>query len=212
MNENPIQEIKPAPDPNERLRSALGCIIGGSLLSYVEINLGFLSLVWLGYAITLSGFDELKEDVPDIELIRPLGKAIAWWSVVKSVLSLLGRGTNLWAVTVIFSVLALYFHFQLLTNLVEFAQKRGWPRHRQLLYLRSARTVLMTLTTLPVLAPLWDSSATLEKIVFAIHIGLLIWIVVLLSCLRNHITPGNKPPPSPPEPPLDNIIPGARWY
>lgn len=212
MNENPDPEVKVDADPAQRLRSALGDVIFGSILCYVEINLGFLSLIWLGYAITLSGFSELKNEVPDIELIRPLGKAIAWWSVFKSVLSLLGLGTNLWAVTVIFSVLALYFHFQLLTNLADFAQKRGWPHSRKLLQLRSVRTVLMTLTTLPVLTPLWDSNATLEKIVFAVHIGLLVWVAVLLARLRNHIAPGTKPPPSPPEPSLDELVPGTRWH
>lgn len=173
----------------ERLRSSLSVIIVGCVFSHISFSIGPVNFTWLAYLFMLSGFPDLEKDIPEIGLLRPLAKGLAAWYAARSALGLVGISLNFYAAELIVAVLALYYHFQLLTNLAELARIHAWPHYQRILQLRSARTILITLTAIPTLTPIFNESAVLLYFTAAIQIAITLWIVILLLLLRRHICP-----------------------
>lgn len=184
-----MSQCKTTKDILQEKRSALALIAAGCIFSHISFSIGAVNLNWIGYTLILSCLDDLKEDVPETELLRPLACGLGIWYGAKAALGLLGIKPDIYAAELVASVLALYFHFQLLTDLAAFARIHGWAHHRQILRLRSVRTVLMTLTSVSALTPLLNENGPVLYATAAVHVAITLWIVTLLWLLRRHICP-----------------------
>ena len=73
--------------------------------------------------------------------------------------------------SLLLAVAALYFHFQLLTNLVEALGRAGETWRKELLNLRTVRTVLAAVMALPVLSVMGVQPVALPTVVLSTHTG-----------------------------------------
>lgn len=204
---------------------AISHVAWAYLFLHLNINLGSLNILpdWVGYLLILSALNTLGEEEPSAPLLRPLGELLALWEGVRWVMALLGREVSLYPVDLVAGILALYFHFQLLTNLAQIARRypppgesveaipgagSGQPSNppaplwKRLLRLRTARTLLITVSILvPVLFLTWSALAIT---LVAAHLVVAILLMSALFRLRRSFAPtdenGGTPTPNDPLP------------
>lgn len=171
----------------QRLADNVRLIAFGYLLMHLNFNLGTLNVLpdWLGYLLILKALPPLGEYEPSALLLRPLGILLALWEGVLWLMALLGSNLNSYLFAVIATVITLYFHFQLLTNLAAAAARFDCPERGRILTLRTVRTVLITLFALPL--P-WDSYTVLTIGVAAASVIVAIWICVVLFSFRRSLS------------------------
>lgn len=188
--------------PRENLRGAIKAIAWGYILLHLDINLGTLNILpnWLAYLLMVRALPELEPEQPSAGLLRPLGLLLAAWEgvmwLVKLLsLSQLGADVGGNGLSTIAAVIALYFHFQLLTDLAQIAQRWAYPNAQRLLRLRTARTILATIFALPL--P-WEEYPPLSiGITLVYYFVLTVWISVVLFSLHSWLR--DAPYPLPPE-------------
>lgn len=129
------------------LCKAITKIAWGYIFLHLDFNLNTLDILpsWAGYLLFLSALPAIGEEEESANLLRPLGIILT----VEEVVSWLNKGLansyyNLNAVSIIASVISLYFHFQLLTNLANIAQRYECSQEKKLLTLRTVKTLLTT--------------------------------------------------------------------
>jgi len=118
-------------------------------------------------------------------LLRPLGLLLTFWEGLLWILTLIGSDFERYLFSIMATVVALYFHFQLLTNLASIAERFDCPEHRRILTLRTVRTVLITLFALPV--P-WTDYQVLAVGMAAAHIVVAFWLCVVLFSVRKSLS------------------------
>ena len=159
---------------------AIKSIVWGYLLLHLGFNLGALDLLpdWLGYLLFLSVIPVLAMEDESTRLLRPFGILLALWEGLRWVAALIGISLEEYTVGIIVAlivvVISLYFHFQLLTNLANIAEKYNCPEQRRILNLRTVKTLLGTLFAFPL--P-WQNYTLL-----AIPLLILNAIVAILIC------------------------------
>ena len=139
----------------KKMAHAIGLIAWGYLFLYFNLNLGSLNLIpsWVGYLLMGKAIKELKEASPAMGLLGPLCILLAALELWFWTLTLIGINSQhylLQLLSLLLAVAALYFHFQLLTNLVEALGRAGETWRKELLNLRTVRTVLAAVMALPV--------------------------------------------------------------
>ena len=156
---------------------------------------------WLGMLIMADAIKKLAGEKSEIMLLHPLAVGIGVWQGVCSVVYvLLGVRLNWQAVEIVVMALALYLHFQLLTNVADIAAAHGFAHTKQILALRTVKTLLHTATVLPLD---WNGVSIFARCAQGVHLLVAVWICVVMFMLRKHL--GWIPPPKtePPEmPPL----------
>ena len=177
----------------EKLAGAVKSITWGYILLHLNFNLGTLNILpnWLGYVLMIKALPILGNDEPSAPLLRPLGIILALWEGVLWALAIFGGSLDNVIVSVIGSVLALYFHFQLLTNLASIAEKHACPQQKSILTLRTVRTILITVLTLPV--P-WQHYQALVIGVVVVQLAVALWICSVLFSLRRSLTEPESEP------------------
>ena len=130
---------------------ALSLIAWGTLLLFVNITVGNLNLLpnWLGYLLICRALPAVGEEEPEALLLKPLCAALALWEGLLWLLLLFGTVPDWPVVRLAFSVIFLYFDFQLLSNLASTAKRHGCQEEKSLRRLRNIRAVLNTLLALP---------------------------------------------------------------
>lgn len=169
----------------EKLCRGVKLIAWGCVLLYLNINLGTLNILpdWLGYVLILRALPALGETEKSALLLRPLGTMLAVWEGILWVAALLGMEFNGYALEVIAAALSLYFHFQLLTNLADTAEKHGCPQRRRILTLRTVNTLLVTVMALPFPWEQYEGAAAILVLIGAV---MALWIcLVLFSLVRS---------------------------
>lgn len=114
----------------KKMAHAIGLIAWGYLFLYFNLNLGSLNLIpsWVGYLLMGKAIKELKEASPAMGLLGPLCILLAALELWFWALTLIGINSQhylLQLLSLLLAVAALYFHFQLLTNLVEALGRAG---------------------------------------------------------------------------------------
>lgn len=170
----------------QRLADSVKLIAYGYLLLHLNFNLGTLNVLpnWLGYIQILRALPALGEYEPSALLLRPLGILLALWEGVLWTVDLAGSSLTGYLFTVIATVIALYFHFQLLTNLADIAGSCSCPERKRILTLRTVRTVLITLFALPI--P-WDSYKILTVGMVVVFIVVAVWLCTVLFSFRRSL-------------------------
>lgn len=123
----------------------------GYLFLYFNINIGNVSWLptFVGYLLFLSAIGLMEDEERELSLLRPLGMLLAVWHGLDWFLSFLGR--DLYGLSpfldLIQTLVNLYFHFQLMTNLATLAtrlQPEDQEIDRTLLKYRTIQTIMIT--------------------------------------------------------------------
>ena len=135
------------------LSSAIKKVAISYVLIYLHINISLIDILpnWLGYFLIVSVLPVLSQKEKSAQLLKPFGIAIGIWNILEWVLKIAGAELNLYVVSLVFSIITIYFHFQLITNIA--ALDITESKRKRLLNLRSATVILHTGLTLSLLIP-----------------------------------------------------------
>lgn len=153
----------------------------GYFFIYFNININTVSILpsFVGYLLFLSAINYLKDEERELGLLHTLGVILALWHGAEWVMSWLGVSLDgAWQfIDIIISLVNLYFHFQLLTNLASIATKyqpEGYEQDAKLLRYRTLQTVMLTAITIVTELHPWLSDAW-------IYISIVMLIVYLIA-------------------------------
>jgi len=163
------------------LSTAVGRIAWGYVFLHFNLNINTFDLVpdWVCYALILSVLPVLGEVQRSILLLRTMTIGLCIWKTVTWINPLFQGFLELLA-----SVISLYYHFQLLTDLAAIGEKMGYPDTKKLLNLRTGRTLIATGVSLPLnisLEGIWS------MIPLAAMSIIMIWTLVVLFSLGDYL-------------------------
>ena len=171
-----------------KLCEAIRQVAWAYIVIHVHINLGTIGGTmdvfadWLGYVWIWLALPVLGEEIPAARLLRPLTVALASWTFITWTLNLVGislsdsLGYLEPLEDVIYVVVHLYFHFQLLTNLAQLADKYQCRSEGWLLHLRTIRTIIATLFSLQI--P-WQN----HNVLYGISMGIAVIHILAALCI-----------------------------
>ena len=135
------------------LSSAIKKIAISYILIYLHVNISVIDILpdWLGYFLIVSVLPIISEKEKSAQLLKPFGIAIGVWNIAETILSLMGAEWNLTIISLVFNVITIYFHFQLITNIANLDIEEA--KKKRLLNLRTATVLLHTVTSLALLVP-----------------------------------------------------------
>ncbi len=135
----------------EKLYDGIGNAAWGYLFIYFNINLGTLNILpaFAGYLLFHSAIRELCDEERELNLLNTLVGILTIWHLASWVGDLLSFdiGALIPIADIIVSVVNIYFHFQLLTNLATIAAKyqpEGEELDRSILNCRTFQTIMLT--------------------------------------------------------------------
>lgn len=152
----------------------------GYFFIYFDIHINTVSLLpaFIGYLLFLSAITALKEEERELSLLQTLGALLALWHGAEWFASWFGGSLDgAWQFfDIVISLVNLYFHFQLLTNLAAIAKKHqpeGYELDEKLLRYRTLQTVMQTAILIvtrlyPWLSELWIYISFVMLIVYVI--------------------------------------------
>lgn len=170
----------------QRLLKAIKRIAWGYILLHFNINIMTINIMpdWAGLWLILSALPILDEEIPTAHLLTPLGRILMIWEGITWLLAIIGISVNIMMISLIMGCISLYFHFQLLTNLVELADKYYCPQKNTLLILRTIRTILTTILVLPVE---WMKIEWLAFMIIIIQVIVMFWLCMTLFGLKKSL-------------------------
>lgn len=134
---------------NEHLYKAIGAIAWGYIFLHFDINLGTIDILpgWIGIFLIVNAIKQtIRLEEPSAKLIMPLGILLCFDSFLTwiSIFEMLSISFDMYIYEVFITIIELYFHFQLLTNLANIANQYNCKEETKLLTLRTVRTILAT--------------------------------------------------------------------
>lgn len=148
----------------EKLYRGISKAAWGYFFLYFNINLDTVNILpaFVGYLLFLSAITLLKDEERELSLLSTPGVIMALWAGVEWLASFAGikiEGT--WPfIDIVISLINLYFHFQLLTNLASIATKYqpdGYNLDAKLLRYRTLQTIMLTAIEIVVYLHPWFS-------------------------------------------------------
>ena len=102
------------------LSSAIKKIAISYILIYLHINISVIDILpdWLGYFLIVSVLPVLSQKEKSAQLLKPFGIAIGIWNIVEWLLKIAGDELNFYVVSLVFSIITIYFTFSLLQILL----------------------------------------------------------------------------------------------
>lgn len=132
----------------EELCKAIKKIGWGYVMLYFSINIGTIDILpsWWAYIMFFrEGIQEgIAKEEESANLLKPIGLVLGVYHFIKWLLTIFMIPTDIFIINETSSVLELYYHFQLLTNLANIARKYECPQEKMLLNLRTVQTILLT--------------------------------------------------------------------
>lgn len=165
----------------KKISDVISRVAWGYVLLHAHINLGPVDILpdWLGYLLFLSAIKTIQKEQPTAKLLQPLAVILAIWNIVTIFVE------NIQGVSVLITVLSLYFHFQFLTDLANLAEKHECSESTKILSLRTVRTILMTIFALPF--P-WDEMGVISVGLIGANLVVVIWICVVLFGFKRSLS------------------------
>ena len=135
------------------LSSAIKKVAISYILIYLHINISVIDILpdWLGYFLIVSVLPIISEKEKSAQLLKPFGIAIGIWNIFEDALKIAGDELNLTVISLIFSIITIYFHFQLITNVANLDIEE--QKKKKLLNLRTATVILHTVLTFSLFIP-----------------------------------------------------------
>ena len=186
----------------QKLYDGISKAAWGYFFIYFNININTVSLIpsFVGYLLFLSAIKHLKDEERELSLLYTLGIILVGWHSVAWLASWFSFNLDgAWQfIDIIISLVNLYFHFQLLTNLASIATKyqpEGYEQDAKLLRYRTLQTIMLTsiliITRLhPWLSEVWTYVSVILLIVYLIAgICLMKALFELRRCLPTNEEP-----------------------
>lgn len=186
----------------QKLYTGIGRAAWGYFFLYINININTVSLLpaFVGYLLFLSAIGLLREQERELSLLRTLGILLAVWNggVWLASWGAIELDGMLPMVDILISVISIYFHFQLLTNLASLAAKyqpEGYALDAKLLRYRTLQTIMLTAAAILSTYSKWLGAwATLTAVGVAIvHVIAAILLMMALFELRRCLTGKAEP-------------------
>jgi len=138
-----------APEKRE-LCYCIGRVAWGYVLIHCHIHIGAWDILpdWLGYVMITTALPALAEEEPTLKLLKSLGWIMAGWTFVQWAVKIADADPKLHLISLLISIINMYFHFQLLTDIANISGRYGTPEHRQILRLRTVEVVMFTIIPL----------------------------------------------------------------
>ncbi len=162
------------------LSSAVKRIAISYVFIYFNINISAVDILpdWLGYFMIVSVLPVLSEKEPSAGLLKPFGIAIGIWNIVSLALKITAVPWNLTLISLLFSIITIYFYFQLITNIASLDIEQS--KRKRLLALRTATVLLHTVLTLSLFIPTAINTEAYSYIILLLSVPQIIlcfWIV-----------------------------------
>ena len=162
----------------QKLYNGIDKAAWGYLFIYFNINLGTVNILptFVGYLLFHSAIKYLSDEERELDLLNTLVGILTLWHIVSwfgDMISL-DPGELIPIADIIISVINIYFHFQLLTNLASIAAKyqhEGDELDKRILHCRTFQTVMLTVVI--ILNHLASIFAEIEMFISIICIGIL---------------------------------------
>lgn len=146
----------------QKLYNGIDKAAWGYLFIYFNINLGTVNILptFVGYLLFHSAIKYLSDEEKELDLLNTLVGILTLWHIVSwfgDMISL-DPGDLLPIVDIIISVINIYFHFQLLTNLASIAaryQHKGDELDKRILHCRTFQTVMLTIVIILLYLTKW---------------------------------------------------------
>lgn len=138
---------------NEKFVQSIRKIAWGTIICFFDFNLGTLDIIpdWWGILMMYEALTTISKQEKSIKLLEPLALILFVYNAIQWIfLTLFGMEINIYVVNVIFTIINLYFHFQLMTNIADIARKNGYEKYNVLLTLRTFKAIIITLSALPI--------------------------------------------------------------
>lgn len=187
----------------QALHWGISHVAWGYFFLYFHFNINNINLLpsFVGYALFLSAIGLLAREERAVLLLRTMGILLTAWHALTWVMSWFGASVEgAWQfVELLVTLVNLYFHFQLLTNIASIATKyqpEGHALDARLLQCRTIQTVMLTAISIitachPWLSELWAAISIILMIVYLVAGFTLMY---LLFTLRKHIQAAQEQP------------------
>lgn len=164
----------------QKLYDGISRAAWGYFFIYFNFSINTVSILpsFAGYLLFLSAISHLKDEERELSLLRTLGIILTLWHGAEWFVSWVSFELDgVWQfIDILISLVNLYFHFQLLTNLASIATKyqpEGYELDSKLLRYRTIQTVMLTAITIishlhPWLIEIWVYVSILMLIVYLI--------------------------------------------
>lgn len=175
-----------------KLCHAVKLVARSYLFIYLHVMIGTLDILpnWLGYVWILSAIPVLAEEIQSAKLLKPLATMMVMYTFVHWILTALGLVSYLNSIyllpvlEMICSVIVIYFHFQLLTNLADLAAKYQCTAEKTIRRLRTVCTVINTIVALPLA---WEGYEMIYLGMIVVDLIAVIWICWKLYDFRREL-------------------------
>lgn len=130
------------------MRSAIKKVAWGFFLILFHINIGTIDILpdWAGYVLMVSSLAFIALEEESAKLLRPFGIILIVWNVIEWVLEIFTLSSYLSFISIVPTVLNIYFCFQLFTNLADIAEKYSCPQKKKLLVFRTLYVICTVLS------------------------------------------------------------------
>lgn len=135
----------------EKIYDGITKAIWGYFFLYFNVNIGTISILpsFVGYILFLKAIDLLEDEERELSLLKTLGFILVVWNIIEWLAQCVGYSFNdKWQfITLIASLVNMYFHFQFLTNIANIAvrhQNEGCEYHKKLMICRTIQTIMLT--------------------------------------------------------------------
>ncbi|MBR2045362.1 MAG: hypothetical protein IJ958_04425 [Agathobacter sp.] len=133
----------------EQLCRAIKKIGWGYVFLYFNINLGTINIMpaWIGYILFYQAIrDGISQEEESAGLLKTIGIILGIYNGITWLLSMIAIPAEIFLISEVISVISLYYHFQLLTNLANIAKRyQCFQEEKALLHLRTWQTILLTI-------------------------------------------------------------------
>lgn len=173
----------------EELASALRRLVWAYCFIHLHFNLGNMDVLpdWAGYFMIYLALETLQKYSPSSGLLRNFAAALTFWNLFTWIVTFFVDEFTVPVIPLIFSLVDIYFHFQLLTNLADIAEATGCGRSRKLRTLRTFSTVLRTVLALPLDWETVSEFTVILVIVSLVSFGILIETILMLNLMKKDL-------------------------
>ena len=159
------------------LAKAIKRIAWGYILIHCGINLGVIDILpdFAGYFLMYMAIEEISKEEESIALLKPLGKILIGWELLVWATKFEGWDLSAFPFVIVLSVIEIYFHFQMLTNIASVAEKHGSEKKKSILNVRTIQTLFHTILIAILYLELLGG--------WSIFFGVLGFIAVIWTCI-----------------------------
>lgn len=126
------------------------------VLAYVillfNFSLGTINIIpnWLAYIYFYKAVPPISKYEKSVSLLNPIIIVLGIYECIEWILVIFGMNLDIYALNLIITAVSLYFNFQLLTNITDISLKNNFKNAKFLYLLRNIKTILITITVLPI--------------------------------------------------------------